>query len=185
MEKRRYESPIGSLLLIADEGTLTYCNWDHPDCLKKLEASLRRMKAEESKARMNSEENNPCHRDSEVLDMAIVQLEEYFSGQRRTFRLPIRLYGTEFQLKVWDSLTHIIYGETISYKELAKRAGAPGASRAVANACGANPLCIILPCHRIIPSSSTPSSSIGGYTGGAEKKLSLLVLERFEGCWKV
>ncbi|MDR3020476.1 MAG: methylated-DNA--[protein]-cysteine S-methyltransferase [Treponema sp.] len=102
------------------------------------------------------------------------QLDEYFSKKRKNFDIPLLLRGTKFQMKVWNTLKEIPYGETRSYKELAEMTGNPKASRAVGMANNRNPLPIIIPCHRIIGSDG----SLTGYAGGLELKQKLLELER-------
>jgi methylated-DNA-[protein]-cysteine S-methyltransferase len=106
------------------------------------------------------------------------QLDEYFSGRRRKFDLPIRLMGTDFQRRAWTSLMEIPYGETRSYGEQARRIGSPSASRAVGLANGRNPIPIVVPCHRVIGADG----SLTGYAGGLENKRALLDLERGIGC---
>jgi len=101
------------------------------------------------------------------------QLKEYFSGERKNFDLPLEIEGTEFQKGVWNELLKIPYGKTISYKELAVRLGDEKVIRAAASANGANPLPIVIPCHRVIGSDG----SLIGYGGGLEIKEKLLVLE--------
>ena len=102
------------------------------------------------------------------------QLEEYFAGDREDFDLPLRGAGTDFQQRVWEQLREIPFGKTASYGEIASRLGMkPGASRAVGLANGANPLAIVVPCHRIIGSDG----SLTGYAGGLERKRYLLGLE--------
>ena len=101
------------------------------------------------------------------------QLEEYFLGQRKFFNLPIGLGGTDFQRKVWLAVGKIPFGKTTTYAKLAEQLGNPAAIRAVGTAIGANPLLIILPCHRIIGSNG----SLTGYAGGLDKKKALLELE--------
>jgi len=101
------------------------------------------------------------------------QLDEYFAGARRSFDLPLAAGGTEFQRRVWFALAEIPYGETISYAELAGWIGRPTAFRAVGQANGANPLPIVLPCHRVVASGG----GIGGYGGGLDLKRRLLALE--------
>lgn len=101
------------------------------------------------------------------------QLNEYFNGKRHNFTLPLDPQGTPFQKEVWKTLQTIPYGETISYAQEAKRFGNPKAVRAVANANGKNSIAILIPCHRVIASDGT----IGGYSGGIEKKEFLLKLE--------
>jgi methylated-DNA-[protein]-cysteine S-methyltransferase len=101
------------------------------------------------------------------------QLFEYFSGKRQVFELDLAPRGTEFQLAVWNALVAIPYGDTISYAELARRIGKPSAVRAVGAANGANPIPVIIPCHRVIGSNGT----LTGYGGGIERKQWLLALE--------
>jgi len=105
---------------------------------------------------------------------AIRQLREYFAGKRTGFDLPLAPRGTEFQRSVWRQLQEIPYGETISYGELARRVGNPKASRAVGSANGANPLPIVIPCHRVIAGNGT----LGGFGGGLPMKQTLLALEQ-------
>jgi methylated-DNA-[protein]-cysteine S-methyltransferase len=102
------------------------------------------------------------------------QLEEYFNGTRREFKLPIRMQGTEFQQRAWRSLLEIPYGETRSYGEQARRIGNPNASRAVGLANGRNPIPIVVPCHRIIGADG----SLTGFGGGLERKRWLLAHEK-------
>jgi len=104
---------------------------------------------------------------------AIRQLGEYFAGERRRFELPLAPRGTDFQRRVWRALTEIPYGRTISYGELARRIGNPSASRAVGLANGANPLPIVVPCHRVIGADG----SLTGFGGGLPIKRKLLALE--------
>ena len=111
---------------------------------------------------------------TEVSDEAARQLEEYFQGKRKTFKLPLKLKGTEFQKLVWDALLTIPYGETRSYSEIACQIGRPKASRAVGMANHRNPVAIVVPCHRVIGKNG----SLTGYAGGLDKKEKLLDLER-------
>jgi len=105
--------------------------------------------------------------------IAARQLAEYFAGTRTAFDIPLSVHGTPFQNDVWRALGEIPYAETISYGELAERVGRPRASRAVGQANGANPLPIVIPCHRVLASGRR----IGGYGGGLETKERLLTLE--------
>jgi methylated-DNA-[protein]-cysteine S-methyltransferase len=114
---------------------------------------------------------------TEVLSRAVTQLEEYFAGKRTEFDLPLELEGTAFQKDVWMTLAEIPYGKTISYAELASMVGRPSAFRAVGQANGANPIPIVLPCHRVIASGG----GIGGYGGGLDMKRRLLALEGVDG----
>lgn len=114
--------------------------------------------------------------DDQKVVNAFKQLKEYFSRQRKEFDLPLEFSGTDFQKKVWDQLTKIPYGEVITYGELANRLGDKNLMRAVAAANGANPIPIIIPCHRVIGADG----SLTGYGGGLDVKRKLLELE---GSW--
>ena len=106
-----------------------------------------------------------------VLTEAKKQLTEYFAGERQAFDLPVTATeGTPFQRRVWDELSRIGYGETISYGELAKRIGDPKAVRAVGLANGRNPISIIVPCHRVIGANG----KLTGYGGGLDRKATLI-----------
>jgi methylated-DNA-[protein]-cysteine S-methyltransferase len=111
--------------------------------------------------------DDPAH---PVLREAARQLEEYFAGDRRRFALPLALRGTPFQLTVWRALDTIPYGHTISYAQLACRAGRSGANRATGAANGRNPLSIVIPCHRVIATNG----NLTGYSGGLQAKRFLL-----------
>ena len=105
-----------------------------------------------------------------ILARAVQQLDEYFSGERRIFELPLQQSGTDFQQKVWTLLQGIPYGKTVSYNDLSKQYGDVKAIRAVAAANGRNSLAIIIPCHRVIGSNQT----LTGYAGGLWRKKWLL-----------
>lgn len=104
---------------------------------------------------------------------AIRQLDAYFAAELTEFDLPLNLIGTPFQLRVWEGLLRIPYGETRTYGELAEELGNPGASRAVGLANGKNPVSIIVPCHRVVGASG----SLTGYGGGLDRKQRLLAFE--------
>ena len=108
--------------------------------------------------------------DCPLLQQCIQQLDEYFSGQRKAFDLPLKQPGTDFQQKVWSLLLKIQYGKTVSYNDLSKQYGDVKAIRAVASANGKNDLAIIVPCHRVIGSNQ----SLTGYAGGLWRKKWLL-----------
>ena len=116
-------------------------------------------------------ERNDSH---PLLGETVRQLREYFDGTRREFALPLELQGTDFQRRVWEMLLTIPYGETRSYRELAQAIGAPKAVRAVGAANGANPLPIVVPCHRVIGANG----KLTGYGGGLPLKKRLLELEK-------
>ncbi|KQA20497.1 methylated-DNA--[protein]-cysteine S-methyltransferase [Vibrio metoecus] len=109
-----------------------------------------------------------------ILNNAIQQLDEYFSGQRTQFELPLAANGTAFQQLVWHALCKIPYGESWSYQQLAEAIGNPKAVRAVGLANGKNPISIIVPCHRVVGKSG----KLTGYAGGLERKAFLLELEQ-------
>ncbi|MBS0378163.1 MAG: methylated-DNA--[protein]-cysteine S-methyltransferase [Proteobacteria bacterium] len=111
--------------------------------------------------------------DARPFAAALTQLKEYFAGSRRAFDLPLAPEGTPFQLRVWQALRTITYGSTVSYGELARRLGMAGGARAVGLANGANPLPIIVPCHRVIGADG----SLTGFGGGLPIKRALLELE--------
>jgi methylated-DNA-[protein]-cysteine S-methyltransferase len=106
-------------------------------------------------------------------DRAAKELEEYFSGKRKKFDIPLNPYGTEFKLSVWKALLDIPYGETRSYKQIAQAIGNPQACRAVGMANNKNPIWIVIPCHRVIGADGT----LTGYGGGLDMKRKLLELE--------
>lgn len=110
---------------------------------------------------------------SELSDRCADELREYFEGSRRSFDVPLELHGTPFQERVWAALLDIPYGETRSYGEIAAAVGSPRACRAVGMANHNNPICIIVPCHRVIGKNG----SLTGYGGGLDKKRLLLELE--------
>jgi methylated-DNA-[protein]-cysteine S-methyltransferase len=113
---------------------------------------------------------NPNH---PILNQARDQVKEYLAGKRTTFSLPLKFTGTPFQEKVWRQIALIPFRETITYSELAARAGAPGAVRAVGAATGRNRIGIIIPCHRVVGKDG----SLTGYAGGLPRKRHLLDLE--------
>jgi methylated-DNA-[protein]-cysteine S-methyltransferase len=143
-------TPLGRLLLVGDEAALTHVHLPGSTRLGSTPGAA------------------PW-----PLRAAATQLEEYFSGKRRTFQLPLEPRGTPFQRSVWRALGAIPYGETITYGELATRVGRPKAFRAVGQANGANPLPIVCPCHRVIAAGGR----LGGYGGGLWMKRRLLALE--------
>lgn len=112
-------------------------------------------------------------KENQILVTAVKELTEYLAGNRKKFDLPLDIEGTEFQKRVWNQLRKIPYGKTYSYKELANQIKNEKACRAVGTANGKNPLCIIIPCHRIIAADGT----LGGYSGGLDLKIKLLELE--------
>lgn len=153
-----YDSPVGKLVLAAKHGRLTLCDWA------------------ERGATTVASEIGACGSspDNEVIALAIKELDEYFEGGRKSFNIPLEPSGTPFQKEVWAELLRIPYGATVSYSAVAKAIGRPSAVRAVAAAIGANPISIMVPCHRVIGSDG----SLTGYAGGLPAKARLLALEK-------
>ena len=123
------------------------------------------------------EEQIPCNNnilETDLLKEAGRQLQDYFSGKLREFDLPLAPAGTEFMLRIWESLCTIPYGETRSYQEIAQDVGRRKAARAVGLACNRNPIPIIIPCHRVIGAGG----KLTGYRGGLTIKSLLLDLEK-------
>jgi len=159
---KRYESPCGVLMLGSFGDRLCLCDWQIENHSERVDRRLKRI--------LNAEYEEGT---SEVIEKTEKQLDEFFAGQRREFDVPLLFVGTDFQKMVWNELLKIPYGETISYGEMARRIGMPGAVRAVANANGANSMSILTPCHRVIGSDH----SLTGYGGGLAAKRLLLKLE--------
>ena len=117
---------------------------------------------------------NSIQKETSLIKNTKQQLDEYFAGKRKKFDIPIKLEGTDFQIKVWKELLKIPYGETCSYLDIAKRIGNPKASRAVGMANNKNKIIIIVPCHRVIGSNK----KLVGYACGLDVKEKLLELEK-------
>jgi methylated-DNA-[protein]-cysteine S-methyltransferase len=150
-----YKSPVGELLLTSLRGMLSGLN----------------MALQQGKPAPSPRPE--WRRDDLAVRTARQQLDAYFGGDLQTFDLPLHMVGTPFQKEVWQGLLLIPYGTTISYAELARRIGRPGASRAVGAANGRNPIGIIVPCHRVIGADGT----LTGYGGGLDRKEWLLAHE--------
>lgn len=114
-----------------------------------------------------------ARRTSSKLKKEVVQIQEYFKGKRREFTFPLFLSGSNFQKRIWSEISKIPYGKTVSYSKIAQRIKNRNAVRAVGNACGKNPVPIIIPCHRVI----AKDGSLGGFGGGLTLKSKLLELE--------
>ena len=112
-----------------------------------------------------------------TLRVALHQLGQYFDRKRERFHLPLDFSGaTKFQKRIYERLTEIPYGRIVSYGDIADEMGDPGAARAVGQAVGANPLPIVVPCHRVVRSDGR----LGGYSGGLRSKVALLAIERVD-----
>lgn len=151
----RTHSPLGPITLTAQGNALTGLWFNTPPVNATAQASW------------VTDERHP------VLAQASKQLEEYFCGQRNHFDLKLAPQGSAFQRAVWAALLKVGFGQTLSYSQLAQAIGKPKAARAVGAAVGANPLSIIIPCHRIIGANG----SLTGYAGGLQRKVALLGLE--------
>lgn len=114
-----------------------------------------------------------CGAETELSREAANQLKEYAEGKRRCFDLPLAVSGTDFQLRVWEKLRQIPWGEYRTYGQIAAMLGKPGASRAAGGAVGKNPLPILIPCHRVLGAGG----ALGGFRLGSDMKRRLLVLE--------
>jgi methylated-DNA-[protein]-cysteine S-methyltransferase len=151
------ESPVGRLVLAATEQGLTHILF-----LASMDREPAAVPGDGEAAR--------------IVQETARQLGEYFDGRRQEFDVPLAPAGTEFQRATWSALAEVPYGTTISYAELARRMERPRAVRAVGAANGANPIPIILPCHRIVGADGT----LTGYGGGLDTKRWLLSLEGVE-----
>lgn len=155
-------SPCGEIILASVDDELCLCDWNEMPCAERNKLRLLRYMKAEFKI-----ETSP------ILELAKKQLNEYFTGNRKIFDIPLHLVGTDFQKKVWNALLDIPYGETRSYKEIAQSIGSPNSVRAVAGAIGANGISIFIPCHRVIGSNH----SLTGFAGGLVAKRILLEIE--------
>ena len=154
----KHKTPVGELTLVASDRGLRAILWpDSPINGKSITVRPR---------------PKPDH---PILRSAAKQLDEYFAGTRTRFDLPLDLEGTRFQLAAWQSLADIPFGATTTYGRQAAALGTPTASRAVGAANGANPVCIVLPCHRVIGADG----SLTGFGGGLHIKQWLLDHEAF------
>lgn len=152
-------SPVGKLLLVADEDGLLELAFAEGRTTPVVDSSWVDL-------------TGTCG--GALLREPVRQLQAFFAGELRDFELPLKPQGTAFQKSVWKLLREIPFGETVSYGELARRAGNPAASRAVGLANGSNPIAIIIPCHRVIGSNG----KLTGYGGGLENKRWLIDFER-------
>lgn len=152
-------TPLGEIKIVADESQLYVLKFtDSLDLDKHLENLSFNLKIKIIPGK------------TDVFKQIFQELDEYFSKKKLNFTTPTRLTGSNFQHSVWRALQNISAGKTCSYLKIAEQIGKPKSFRAVANACRANPLAIVIPCHRVIKTSG----ELGGYNGGAFKKSRLL-----------
>ena len=151
-------SPVGQLKLVATETALVAVLWENEN---------------PNRVRLAELTENTQHL---ILLETQKQLNEYFTGQRQIFDLPLDFEGTEFQQKVWQALLTIPFGETRSYKQIAEQIGNVKAVRAVGAANGKNPISIIAPCHRVVGANG----KLVGFAGGLDNKDILLKIEKLQ-----
>jgi O-6-methylguanine DNA methyltransferase len=156
------EAPIGTFRIASTRQGLAYVELPHASG-RGLDGWLRR-RAPDAR----------CEAGDELNRAAATQILQYLEGERTEFDLPLDLRGTPFQRRVWEKLLEIPYGETRSYQEIARAVRRPRALRAVGNANGANPVSLVVPCHRVVASGG----KLGGYGGGVSLKARLLAMER-------
>ncbi|EUJ22776.1 methylated-DNA--protein-cysteine methyltransferase [Listeria grandensis FSL F6-0971] len=145
------ESPLGTLYLGVSRRAVRYIAYDEATFLEN--------------------EVDICLEENDVMCQLKQELQAFFDGERRDFSVPIEVQGTDFQMSVWEALRDIPYGELVSYKDIAERAGSPRAVRAVGQANRANRIPIIIPCHRVIQAGG----KLGGYNGSdVDRKIWLL-----------
>lgn len=157
-----YDSPCGQLILASVGNELCLCDWAEWPCAEKNKRRLVRLLHAEMEESLSA-----------VLQQTMMELDEYFAGERKALDVPIHLVGTDFQKRVWQALLEIPYGQTRSYKDIALRVNNLKGIRAVAQAIGANGISIIVPCHRVIGSNHT----LTGFAGGLKAKQILLNVE--------
>ena len=163
-----YPSPCGPLLLRVGQGSVCLCDW----LCRPRYATLRALPSVETPDAIRAQGRESG--DAQVLASLRAQLDAYFGGELREFSVPLHPCGTSFQREVWEAVARVPYGSTLSYGAVARCIGRPRAVRAVARAVGANPLALLIPCHRILGTDG----SLTGYAGGLPAKRWLL---RHEG----
>jgi methylated-DNA-[protein]-cysteine S-methyltransferase len=158
-----YETEVGQVVLGSFRGKLCFLGFRDRGMKTTVDDRIKKV--------LNAE---IVERDDEILEKTRRQLDEYLEGRRKAFDVPVLMTGTDFQKRVWKALMRIPYGATSTYGQIAKAIGNPRAVRAVGGACGANPIAIIVPCHRVVGSNG----GLVGYGGGLPLKRRLLALEQ-------
>lgn len=157
-----YDGVCGRLLLGSLDGELCLCTWTESEkgreIIGGMVKSLRASVSKESEA---------------TLEQATKELDEYFRGERKTFDVPLRIIGSDFQRSVLERVMEIPYGETVSYGDIAEKMGSLSHARVIGQAIAKNPLCIFVPCHRVVGRNG----SFGGFSGGLKVKAQLLSIE--------
>lgn len=158
-----HNTPYGELILGSFNQQLCLCDWRYRKARNTIDRRIQLgLQADFTEQRCN------------VIDVAKHQLGQFFTGERKQFEIPFLTIGTDFQKSVWHELSKVPFGSTVTYSQLASKIHNRSATRAVANANGANALSIIIPCHRVIGSDG----NMTGYAGGISAKESLLMLEQ-------
>ena len=155
---KEIDTIVGCLKLVAHDQALVAVLWEHEDA-KRVKLPI-----------LMQNDHHP------ILEMAQIQLQEYFAGKRQVFDLPLDFNGTDFQKKIWKALLSIPFGETRSYKQIAIQIGNENAVRAVGAANGKNPISIIAPCHRVVGANG----KLVGFAGGLDNKQILLKIEQLQ-----
>lgn len=158
MKYMTFPSPLGAIVVSTDYGSLTGVYFMGQKYFETI-----------PKDWIEDDKNT-------LLESARTQINEYLEGKRQDFDLPLEVEGTPFQKKVWNEVAKIPYGTTVTYSKIAKNIGQPTAIRAVGTAIGRNPVCLIVPCHRVVGAQG----ALSGYAGGIERKEELLALEALE-----
>jgi methylated-DNA-[protein]-cysteine S-methyltransferase len=156
----RIASPLGDILAAAENGAIIGLWFEGQKYYPEIPEGWRENAASPAIAR--------CRK----------QLDEYFAGKRERFDLPLAPHGTAYQQRIWREIAAIPFGKTLSYAELARRAGNGDAARAAGAATGRNPVSIVIPCHRVVGSKG----ALTGYAGGLDRKTRLLGLEGARAC---
>ena len=164
-------TPLGEMLAIASDRGLCLLDFAEQKSLERHMAQVRQAHGGVEVA--SATPATAATAATAVLHATQVQLAQYFAGQRQTFEVPLDLVGTDFQVRVWQTLLRIPFGQTCSYAQQSEALGQPRAVRAVANANGQNKISIIVPCHRVVGSNGT----LTGYAGGLPRKQALIALE--------
>jgi len=161
--RRTFDTPVGPMMALASDEALCALEFSKPGRMTRLDARLGRFFAP-----FEIEDGTNA-----VIARTVEWLDRYFAGERPEDP-PLDMRGAAFELKVWAALRQVPFGQTVSYGEIARKVGAPDASRAVGMANGANPIAIIVPCHRVIGSNG----KLTGYGGGLDKKKWLIAHEQ-------
>ncbi len=154
MYSTKYSSPIGEILLLSDGESLCGLSFDS------------------QKRGVDSIESD----DLEIFKKVMDWLDDYFDGQNPKIDFDLKVSGTDFRLKVWELLSEIPYGETVTYGEIASKISPTMSAQAVGGAVGANPIAIVIPCHRVMGKGN----KLTGYAAGLDKKIELLKIENGE-----